>query len=165
MNNNLIILASSLKKFNNNFIQKKHRIVTDKTIHNSFFLFFTFFLREKSFFDSPYRNILINYFKKAEQYYPGSSYFLSVYLVDLIFSGKIKEVKKVKTDKKLETIFDYMESISNRKSFHLLKNILEFSGADATLTCESSKNTEIMVEKKCNACFEINIDNSLSYKA
>ena len=64
MNNNLIVLASKLKKFNNSFIQKKHRIVTDKTIHNSSFLFFTFFLREKAFLDSPYRNILINYFRR-----------------------------------------------------------------------------------------------------
>ena len=90
MNNNLIILASKLKKFNSSFFNKKHRIVTEKTIHNSSFLFFTFFLREKSFFDSPYRNILINYFKKAEQYYPGSSYFVSVNLFELVFNGEIK---------------------------------------------------------------------------
>lgn len=160
MNNNLISLASKLKNFNNSFINKKHRIVTNKTIHNSFFLFFTFFLREKIFFDSPYRNILINYFKKAEQFYPGSSYFVSVYLVELIFSGKIKELEKVKTDKKIKTIFNYIQKISNKETFDFFKNVLEFSGADATITCLSSKNSEIIVEKKCNPSFKINIDES-----
>ena len=160
MNNNLITLASKLKKFNKNFYQKKHRIVTNKTVHNSFFLFFTFFLREKDFFDSPYRNILINYFKKAEQYYPGSSYFVSVNLVELIFSGKINILKKVKTDKNINTIFKYLKSISNDKSYFFLKDVLEYSGADATITCLSSKISEIIVEKKCNPNFNINIDES-----
>ena len=160
MNNNLIVLASSLKKYNDSFINKKHRIVTSKTIHNSFFLFFTFFLREKSFFDSPYRNILINYFKKAEQFYPGSSYFVSVYLVELIFSGKIKDLKKIKTEKNIETIFEYMKGISNKESLEFFKNVLEFSGADATITCQSSKNSEIIVQKKCNPAFNVNIDES-----
>ena len=91
MNNNLISLASKLKKFNKSFIEKKQRIVTDKSVHNSNFLFFTFFLREPVFFNSAYRNILINYFKKAEQCYPGSSYNVSVCLVDLVFNGKIKD--------------------------------------------------------------------------
>ncbi len=160
MNNNLITLASKLKKFNKSFYQKKHRIVTNKTVHNSFFLFFTFFLREKDFFDSPYRNILINYFKKAEQYYPGSSYFVSVNLVELIFSGKINILKKVKTDKNINTIFKYLKSISNDKSYLFLKDVLEYSGADATITCLSSKISEIIVEKKCNPNFNINIDES-----
>ena len=160
MNNNLIILASNLKKFNNSFLQKKHRIVTNKTIHNIFFLFFTFFLREEVFFNSPYRNLLINYFKKAEQYYPGSSYFVSVNLVELIFNGKINTINKVKTDKNINTIFKYLKSIANNKSFLFLKDILEFSGADATITCLSSKSSEIIVEKKCNPNFNINIDES-----
>lgn len=160
MNNNLIVLASKLKKFNNSFIHKKHRIVTDKTIHNSSFLFFTFFLREKAFLDSPYRNILINYFKKAEQYYPGSSYFVSVLFTDLVFSGKIKVPKNIKTDKSIETVFRYLKSISNNKTFDFFKDVLNFSGADATITCVSSKNSEIIVEKKCNPSFSINIEES-----
>ena len=160
MNNNLISLASKLKKFNKSFFDKKHRIVTNKTVHNSFFLFFTFFLREKEFLDSPYRNILINYFKKAEQYYPGSSYFVSVYVADLIFKGKVESLEKVKTEKDINIIFKYIESISNKKSFELFKNILQFSGADATITCVSSKNSQISVEKKCNPSFKINIDES-----
>ena len=160
MNNNLILLASKLKKFNKSFFQKKNRIVTSKTVHNSYFLFFTFFLRENIFFDSPYRNILINYFKKAEQYYPGSSYFVSVYIVDLIFKGKVKDLNRVKTEKNIDTIFKYLESISNKESFELIKNILSFSGADATITCVSSKNSEISVQKKCNPSFKINIDES-----
>ena len=160
MNNNLAILASKLKKFNSSFINKKHRIVTEKTVHNSFFLFFTFFLREKAFFNSPYRNILINYFKKAELYYPGSSYFVSVCLVDLIFMGKVNEQKKVKTEKDIDVIFQYLESISNKSTFDFFKNVLQFSGADATITCSSSKNSEVIVQKKCNPSFNINLDES-----
>jgi len=162
MNNNLISLASKLKKFNSSFIKKKHRIVTDKTIHNSSFLFFTFFLREKSFFKSPYRNILINYFKKAEQYYPGSSYFVSVRLVELIFNDKIKESKITKVEKNIDVIFKYMESISNKKTFNFLKDVLYFSGADATISCFSSKNVELVVQKKCNPSFNIKLDESFS---
>ena len=41
-----------------------------------------------------------------------------------------------------------------------LKDVLQFSGADATITCLSSKNSEIIVEKKCNPNFDINIDES-----
>ena len=160
MNNNLIVLALNLKKFNNSFLQKKHRIVTNKTIHNSFFLFFTFFLREEAFFNSPYRNILINYFKKAEQCYPGSSYFVSVNLVELIFSGKINTLEKVKTDKNINTVFKYLKSISNDKSFLFLKDTIRFSGADATITCLSSKDSEVIVEKKNNPTFNVDIDES-----
>ena len=160
MNNNLAILASKLKKFNYSFINKKNRIITEKTVHNSFFLFFTFFLREKTFFDSPYRNLLINYFKKAETYYPGSSYFVSVYLVNLIFAGKIKDLEKVKTEKDIDVIFEYLESIANKKTFKFFKDVLQFSGADATITCLSSKNSEIIVQKKCNPSFNINLDEN-----
>ena len=162
MNNQLIILATKLKKFNKSYIQKKHRIVTNKTVHNSSFLFFTFFLREKSFENSPYRNLLINYFKKAEYYYPGSSYFVSVYISNLILNGKLDNKEKIKTEKNINVIFNYLSTISNKKSFELFKNILYFSGADATITCESSKNNELIVEKKCKPNFKANLDSDFS---
>lgn len=160
MNKNLIILAAKLNKFNKSYIQKKHRIVTNKTIHNSSFLFFTFFLREKSFESSPYRNLLINYFKKAETYYPGSSYHVSVLICDLVFMGKLKKLEKVKTERDIDFVFDYLRSVSNKQTFEFFKNILQFSGADATLTCESSKNVEVIVEKKCKPSFRVSLDSS-----
>ena len=159
MNKNLIVLATKLNKFNRSYIQKKHRIITNKTVHNSSFLFFTFFLREKAFEYSPYRNLLINYFKKAESYYPGSSYFVSVCLCELILSGKLKELKKIKTERNINVIFEYLSSISNKETFELFKNILQFSGADATITCESSKNSELTVDKKCKPSFKVKLDS------
>lgn len=159
MNNDLIILGTKLKKFNNSFINKKHRIVTNKTVHNSFFLFFTFFLREKTFYNSPYRNLLINYFKKAERYYPGSSYFVSVNLCNYIFRDSPDTIENFKTEKNIDVIFEYLKSISNNKTFDIFKNILLFSGADATITCESTKNSEIIVEKKCKPTFSINLES------
>ena len=159
MNENLIVLATNLNKFNKSYIQKKHRIITNKTIHNSSFLFFTFFLREKAFEHSPYRNLLINYFKKAESCYPGSSYFVSVYITQLILSGKLKSLDKVKTERNIDVIFDYFKSITNLKTFNFFRDVLQFSGADATITCESSKNSEITVEKKCKPTFKVNIDS------
>ena len=98
--------------------------------------------------------------QKPEKNYPGSSYFVSVYISDLILKGKVKCLNKLKTEKSIDFIFNYLESISNKESFKLFKNILSFSGADATITCVSSKNSQINVQKKCNPSFKINIDES-----
>src|SRR6056300_675820 len=101
MNSNLIKLALDLKKFNNSYSNKKHRLVSLNNVYDSKFLYFNFFLANKDFKDSPYRNFLINTFKKSESLTPGSSYDIADQLSQKIL-GNYKESLKDKTEKNVE---------------------------------------------------------------
>lgn len=155
---NLIRLASELRDFNKAFIEGKCRIVDNK-IYNSKFLFYHFFYWSSKFFNNNYRKLLIDYFDKSEKRYPGSSYFLSVKLCDQIY-GNTNTEKKIKTEKNYSLIMEYLETLTDKKSFELFRDILEFSGADATITCEKTKNTNVEVLKICAPKFSFKIDDS-----
>jgi hypothetical protein len=159
MNKEIIKLIEDLKKINKSFIEEKNKIVSTNKIFKSKFLFFYYFMKSEYFKHSPYRNILINYFNKSEKIFPGSSYYTSVKLLDKLFKNTHAN-NKVSTDKNLDTLFDYLQSISNEKSFNLLKNILLFSGPDAVINCELTKNKEISVHKNCKPSYNVNIHDS-----
>lgn len=156
MNSNLIKLALDLKNFNKNYSNKKHRLVSLNNVYDSKFLYFNFFLANKVFLDSPYRNLLINTFKKSERLTPGSSYDIADQLSKKIL-GNYKKVDKDKTERNIEVIFNYLESLTDDVSYKIFKEILEFSGPDATITCQSTKNNEILIEKNCMPSFDIKI--------
>lgn len=158
MNDNLIDLATKLKKFNKNFDANKHRIVALNNIFNSKFLYLEHFLSNEVFIDSPYRNILINYFKNAENQFPGSSRDVSVLLTEKLL-GYYKETKKEKTDNKIDNIFSYLSKQTDDETFKIFKEIIEFSGPDATIVCNETKDKEFTVEKNCMPTFKVNIQN------
>jgi len=160
-NRNILKLANSLSRLNKDFIEKKCRII-DKNIYNNEFLFFHYFFWSSEFYNNPYRNLLIDYFDKAERAYPGSSLDTSVKICNLIYNKINTEEKKSKTDKSIESIWKYISTKVPKETFNLFKDILEFSGADATITCLKSKNNEIEVEKICDPKFSINIESSFS---
>ena len=161
MKNKLIELAYKLNEFNKKFAKNKNRFVAFNKVYNSKFLFMYHFVKDKNFVDSPYRHILLNYFKKSDRYYPGSSYFLSVYLVEKILNISTDK-KSNNAEHKLDNIFKYLSNLTSDKAFDLFHNILKFSGPDATIQCETTKNSQILVEKKCDPEFKINIDEAFS---
>src|SRR5210317_1097324 len=114
MNKEIIKLIEDLKKINKSFIEEKNKIVSTNKIFKSKFLFFYYFMKSEYFKNSPYRNILINYFNKSEKIFPGSSYYTSVKLLDKLFKN-IHVNNKVSTDKNLDILFAYLQSISNEK--------------------------------------------------
>lgn len=156
MNSNLLKLAFDLKSFNTSFKNKKFRIVNLGNVFNSNFLFLNFFITDKRFLESPYRNILINTFRKVESFSPGSSYHISD-LVSKKILGNYHKEKNKKTEKKLDTVFDYLSSLTDETSFKIFKEIIEFSGPDASITCQSYKNNEVLIEKKTKPNIKINI--------
>ena len=151
-------LYSSLTKLNKAFLNKKCRII-DSKVYTSNFLFYHYFYWSSEFYDSIYRNILIDFFDKAEKNYPGSSYFVSEKLCKLIH-GKSLNTINVKTDRNFDSIMNYLRSTTDLESFNVFKNILSFSGSDATITCEKTKNKNIEVEKICMPIFDFQIENS-----
>ena len=159
MNKEIIKLIEDLKKINKSFIKEKNKIISTNKVFKSKFLFFYYFMKSEYFKNSPYRNILINYFNKSEKIFPGSSYYTSVKLLDKLFKN-IHVNNKVSTDKNLDTLFSYLQSISNEKSFDLLKNILLFSGPDAIINCELTKNKQISVHKNCKPSYNVSIHDS-----
>lgn len=158
-NKNLLKLASDLQKLNKAFSSEKCRII-DQKVYNSKFLFFHYFFWSSSFFDSPYRNILIDYFDKSEKRFPGSSYFLSVKLCNKIYGNYIDTPKTIKTEKQFDVIMKYLSTLTDGVSFNLFEKTMEFSGADATITCDKTKNKSIEVSKVCSPKFNISIDSS-----
>jgi hypothetical protein len=158
LSNKLIKLASELSSFNDAFRNKKCRIV-DKSIYSSNFLFFYFFYWSSDFYSNPYRSLLIDFFSKAEKNFPGSSYFVSDKLCKLIY-GNIPNKEKVLTDKTYDSTMNYLKSITNDEAFNVFEKIMIFSGSDATISCEKSKNSDIEVSKICLPTFDFKIDDS-----
>ena len=158
INTNVIKLTSSLAKLNNAYLNKKCRIIDEK-VYDSNFLFYHYFYWSSDFYNNVYRSILVDFFNKAESKYPGSSYFVSDKFCKLV-NGKTLKRSKTKTDKTFKSIMEYLSTITSKESFELFKSILEFSGADATITCEKTKNKDIEVEKLCLPVFDFKIEDS-----
>ncbi len=158
MNNKLIEIALLLKKINNNFSKKKFRMLSNENIYNSKFLFFNFILNNEELKKSPYYYLILNYFKRAETLMTGSSMLLSEMISNKIL-GNINNYNKSISDKKLETILDYLKSQTDEYSFDLFNNLILFGGPDASINIEATKNSEILITKNCNPFFEIDIDN------
>lgn len=162
MNNQVISLANNLNTLNSKYSKNRMRMYARDNIYNSKFLFFTHFLNDKNFNDSPYRNLLINYFNKAERLYPGSSYYVSVDLVNKIY-GIVKNNKNKTIDKSLENLEKYFKTIINEeKYYHLILNILKFSGPDASIDCKPTKNKNIIISKKKSPQIFVNIHQDFS---
>lgn len=158
MNNEIIKLGHDLKKICSSFEKGKNRIVSLNNIYKSKFLFFNHFISNESFLNSPYRNLLINYLKKSESLHPGSSHDTSVKLYKKILGYNITLEKKL-TDKKYESIMSYLKSLTDEECFYLFREIIEFSGPNATITCKASKNNVISIEKNEYPKFNISIHN------
>jgi hypothetical protein len=157
-NNKLIKTIVNLKKLNNDFENSRLRIFSSQRMFVSKFIFFRYICASKEFFNSPYRDILINYFKKSEKMFPGSSYYLSKSIVSSFFNKEShcnKDYSLLNKDEKNFKIF--LNNITNKKTSELFENILRFSGPDASLKCSASDTNEITVKKTKNPQFNVSI--------
>ena len=157
MNSNLIVIYNTLKKLCEKNKQNKFRYYTNNNVYNSKFLFFNNILLDERISDNPYKNILFNYLIKAERYIPGGSYILSEMFIDIINSNNGISSKRI-TGKKLETfeklIKQFVLEEQNRK---LIFNVLNFSGADASILCSPTKNSEIEIKKNKQPKIEVSL--------
>ena len=161
MNKNILELYHKLKKFNLSFSKDKNKLITKNNIYKSKFLYFYYFLMTEEFKESPYRNILINYFKKSENLYPGSSYFTSAKLLsNIILDTHNSKIELAENN--LDNLFKYFEKTSNKDSIDLLRDVLYLSGPDAIINCKLTKNKEILVEKTCKPKYKIEIHPEFS---
>ena len=155
MNNELLKTAVFLDSLNKKFKNNRLRILSSNRIHKSNFNFFRYVISSEEFRKLPYCDILINYFKKSEMYYPGCSFFLSSYISNMILKNKnIFKDYKIE-EKNIENLEKYFLQNTSRKSFDLIKNILRFSGPNATISCKASEVSDITIKKSKNPVFNV----------
>ena len=156
INQELLKEIKEIQRFNKSFREKRHRIVSMNNVFISNYLYFFHFATDQRFFKSPYRNILVNYFKRAESIYPGSSYDLSVRLVNKFLNVNNENNAKI-VDKSLKNLKLILSQNSKNKTVENFLNILEFSGPDAIINCDTTKNSSFTVEKNINPVFDLEI--------
>ena len=160
MNSRLLELFYKLKKFNSNFKNKKLRFITNNCVYESNF-FYTYLLQQCQVLkNNPYKDIVFNYLIKAENIYPGSSYYVVEKLLNIVNKNNIKEEKE-KTENNILNFEKYINSVASKQEYsELFLNILKFSGPDATLSCKPTNNIEATIVKKNNTKFEIPMHES-----
>jgi hypothetical protein len=155
LNSNIFKFINSLNKFNIEFKNKKHRLIAYNDVFYNENLFITHFILHKDFLTSPYREIVLNYFINAENTHPGSAFLLSQLIVDNFFNKKSKNINITKKNK--SNLIKYFNQRLNKKIVNDFINILDFSGPDAILNCEVTKNSQFTVEKVKFPNFSIKI--------
>tara|TARA_B100000963_G_scaffold262824_1_gene230936 strand:+ start:3632 stop:4825 length:1194 start_codon:yes stop_codon:yes gene_type:complete len=160
MNSQILELFYKLKKFNTQFKNNKLRFVTNNSVYESNF-FYTYLLQQcKLLEENPYKDILFNYLIKSENLYPGSSYYVTEKLLNILNNNNNKNNKE-KTETNIINFKNYLDNISTSKEYSdLFLNILKFSGPDATLSCKPTNNIETTIIKKNNTKFNVSIHES-----
>lgn len=157
LNKKLIETLTLLNDINKKFLNSKLRIYSSNRIFCNKFNFFSFLCMSKDFKKSPYSDIIINYFNKSEKLYPGSSFYLSQSIIAKLIQNKIYFENTVVIDKCLSNLEEYFKQNTSAYNKNLIKKILEFSGPNATLLCNSSEINEIRIKKTVNSLFNIDI--------
>ena len=157
INIELLKTIKILKKFNKDFKDKKHRIISMNNVFISDYLYFFHFVTYEKLYKNPYRNILINYFKRAECIFPGSSFDLCERLVEkFLDKNKIKKTRIINKNK--TNLKKFLLQNSKIEVVENFLNILEFSGPDAVLNCNITKNNIFKVHKSINPVFKISLE-------
>lgn len=156
-NNKLLKTIVFLDRLNSSFEREKLKIISSNRVHKSKFVFFRYITSNEEFRALPYCDILINYLKKSETLYPGSSFYLSKYVVSKLLRNKniYKDVEKI--DNNIENLKKYFLQNTTEKSYNLIENVLSFSGPNATLSCNPSNNSTLTVKKSKNPLFDVSI--------
>jgi hypothetical protein len=134
---------------------RRLRYYYNDSIYNSNFLFIDNIIKSKEINESPYKDILLNYFIKSEKIMPSGSFVLAKMYLE---AAKEKSLELESIEKSIENIFQVIDqNIFEEKYKNLLKNILLFSGPDSSIVCEKTENESIEIVKKQNAVFKVNI--------
>ena len=153
MNASLLELAYKLNNFNNNFINKKYKLIDSNNVKSNNFDFLQVFLLNKDFEKLKYREFLLNYFLNAEKTYPGLSFLVSVLLVKNILTNDTQKEIQFK-DKNIETLKKYLYKKAKKNIVDNFLNIIKFSGPDASLSCNLTDSNEFTVKKRNNPTFK-----------
>jgi len=156
INIELLKTIKILKKFNNDFKNKRHRIISMNNVFISDYLYFFHLATYEKLYKNPYRNILINYFKRAEAIFPGSSMDLSESLIEKCLQKSNKKNIRI-VEKNFNNLKSFLMQNSKKEIVDNFINILEFSGPDAIINCSSTKNNKFKVEKNINPIFKISL--------
>lgn len=154
INIELLKTIKILKKFNQDFKSKRHRIISMNNIFISDYLYFFHLATYEKLYKNPYRNIIINYFKRAESIFPGSSLDLCESLIEKHLNKKNNKQIKI-VEKNLDNLKKFLLQNSKKETVDNFINILEFSGPDAVLNCNTTKNNSFKVYKNVNPIFQI----------
>lgn len=161
MNSDLLTLNFELKKLCKKLEECKTRFIENKYVYNSDFLFFSNILNSKVINESPYKNLVFNYMKKAESYFPGGSYLLSDLFSSLNHVVNSKE-KEIKTEKNVVSLFNMIDLYVKEKKYQdIIKEILVFSGPDASINCVKTSNADIEITKSTKPRISVNIHDEL----
>lgn len=155
MNKELHILKNELKSLVDKQEKNRLRYYYNDAVYNSKYLYMDNIIKSSKINGSPFKDIIMNYFVKAEKTMPSGSYVLSKFFLDKINSNKFYLSS---TDSNLENIFKIIdENILEKKYNSLIKNIFNFSGPDSSIICKATENNCIEIVKKENASFDIDL--------
>lgn len=153
MKSSLLDLAYKLNSFNNNFINRKLKIIDSNKVKSNNFDFLQLFLLNKEFNNLKHRDFLLNYFLNAEKTYPGLSFLVSVLLVRKILN-KEKNYEIIAEEKNIETLKKYFYKKAKKSIVDNFLSIVNFSGPDASLNCKITDSSEFTVKKRNNPTFK-----------
>tara|TARA_B100001057_G_C22794752_1_gene929120 strand:- start:71 stop:1282 length:1212 start_codon:yes stop_codon:yes gene_type:complete len=155
----LIKFGIKLKNFCEDFRKKKYRFVLKNgEVFYSKYLFFYFYLLNKSFNEIKINSIIKNNFEKIEKIYPGSSLDLAESLYCIIL--KIKKDNTLKdVDLTKNNIEKYFLQSVEKDFYKKISSSIEFIGPDGSILCKESKNDYMTCERKDISSFNFKINN------
>lgn len=162
MKKELFNLVKILNKANLDFEKDKFKVVALNNVIKSKFIFIESLCHNEKFINSPFKDIVLNYLKQAENIYPGASYDLSSLFCFKFLNETDESYNKIKISKNYDKVLNSIKNKSCKNTFNLFKNIIEFSGADANIEFKTTKENNIKIIKNKDCIFNINIHNSLN---
>lgn len=161
-NTDLLKFGFKLKKFCEEFKNKKYRVILNNgEVFYSRYLFFYFYLLNKEFNNISFNTIIKNNFEKAEKQYPGCSFYLAENLCNHIIGNSINENKTEKVNLTKNNIEKYFLQIIDKSFFEKVFSTIEFIGPDGSIFCKESKNDYISCERKDICTFNFKINNEI----
>ena len=135
--------------------QNKLRSIQNNTVYSLRSLFINNILSDESFKQSEYRNIFINYMLNAERLIKGGSYLLLSLYYKSYYNIEIESKLLENKIDSLDTMLNIMSS--SQASSNTIKNIINFSGPDGSISCQKNNNDKIEVTKKIESKIKVNI--------
>lgn len=161
-NKELLGILKTLDRLNKDFENNKLRVFSSNRIHNSRFLFFRYIVECDELKKYSLRDIVINYFNKVENFFPGSSFILSKEIVNKFFYSKSLFKQKTKAVKNnYSNLEKFFKNLVTEDTTKTVLDILEMSGPDSTIHCKKYSGNEILVVKKNSSTFDVSIEEDL----
>lgn len=159
-NREVLGILKTLDKLNKDYEKNRLRIFSSNRIHNSKFVFFRYIVSCEELKKYSLRDIFINYFNKAESFFPGSSYDLSKEIVSRFFSNKSFLKNNIQVKNSVKNLDSFLNQFSSKETVNLFNDILKLSGPDSSIKCNPYKGSNILISKKNSSRFNVCIEES-----